>query len=67
MQNNVKFLRRSQEYDLTQEQLAEALKVSRSTVSHIERGGDISGSLLLKVAQFFEKDPREIFFVDDVG
>lgn len=67
MQNNVKFLRRSQDYDLTQEQLALALEVSRGTVSHLERGGEISGALVLKVANFFKKDPREIFFIDNVG
>lgn len=67
MENNVKFLRRSKDYDLTQEQLARALNVSRSTVSHLERGGEVSGVLILKVAKFFDKDPREIFFTNDVG
>jgi putative transcriptional regulator len=67
VENNVKFLRRGKDYDLTQEQLARALNVSRSTVSHLERGGEVSGVLVLKVAKFFDKDPREIFFTNDVG
>ncbi|GAB6926044.1 hypothetical protein JCM10914A_56280 [Paenibacillus sp. JCM 10914] len=67
MQNNIKFLRRSKEYDLTQEQLAKELRVSRSTVSHLERGGEVSGVVVLRVANFFNKDPREIFFTNDVG
>lgn len=66
LRNNVKFLRRSAGYDLTQEGLAQALGVSRGTVAHIERGGEISGTLMLKVANFFNKDPREIFFTHDV-
>lgn len=66
MRNNVKYLRRSQEFDLTQVELAKALGVSRGLISHLERGGDISGSLMLRVAAFFKKDPREIFFSQDV-
>ena len=66
MKNNVKYLRRSKEFDISQEELAAALGVSRSTISHLERGGEISGSLLLKVSEFFGKDPREIFFTRDV-
>jgi putative transcriptional regulator len=66
MTNTVKFLRRSQEFDMSQEELAKALGVSRRTIYHLERGGEVSGSLLLKVAAFFKKDPREIFFTRDV-
>ncbi|MEF3313297.1 helix-turn-helix domain-containing protein [Paenibacillus sp. GYB004] len=61
MINNVKHLRRSREYDLTQEELAKALGVSRRTIAHMESGGSISGMLMLKVAHFFNKDPREIW------
>ncbi|QCT03325.1 hypothetical protein E6C60_2613 [Paenibacillus algicola] len=67
MRNNVKFLRRSKEFDMTQDQLAEALDVSRSTIFHLENGRDVSGALMLRVAKFFNKDPREIFFDDNVG
>lgn len=58
MKNNVKYLRRSQDFDMTQAELAAALKVLRSTIYHLERGGEISGSLMLKLSKFFNKDPR---------
>jgi len=61
LKNNVKYLRRSAEFDMTQEELAKALGVSRSTIAHVERGGNISGELMLKIADFFGKDPREIW------
>ncbi|MGG1518743.1 helix-turn-helix domain-containing protein [Paenibacillus oryzisoli] len=67
MQNKVKYLRRSQEYDVTQEQLAKSVGVSKSTISALERGGGISAELMLRIACYFNKDPREIFFADDVN
>lgn len=68
MKNNVKFLRRSAEYDMTQEQLAKALGVNRITIAKIEKGTVVpSGELMLKIANFFNKDPREIFFIDNVA
>lgn len=67
IKNNVKYLRRSKEHDLTQEELANALGVSRHTIISIENGGNTSGILILKIANFFNKDPREIFFIDDVA
>ncbi|MEV2374116.1 helix-turn-helix domain-containing protein [Paenibacillus larvae] len=63
MKNNIKYLRRSQDFDMTQAELAAALKVLRSTIYHLERGGEISGSLMLKLSKFFNKDPREIFLL----
>lgn len=66
MRNNVKYLRRSQEFDLTQDELASALNVSRDTIARLEAGREPSGKLLLRVSAFFGKDPREIFFIDDV-
>lgn len=66
MENNVKYLRRSREFDLTQDELAAALNVSRGTISRIEKGGEISGAVMLRVANFFGKDAREIFFENNV-
>jgi putative transcriptional regulator len=65
MKNKVRFLRRSEDFDLTQGELAKALEVSRQTIVAVENGREPSGSLMLKIANFFNKDPREIFFTDD--
>lgn len=67
MKNDVKYLRRSKEFDLTQEELAKELGVSRQTIISIENGRIPSGELMLKIANFFGKDPREIFFTNDVA
>jgi putative transcriptional regulator len=64
--NKVKFLRRSEGFDLTQEQLAKELGVSRQTIVELEKGRPPSAELLLKVATFFNKDPRDIFFTSNV-
>lgn len=66
MRNEIKHLRLSREFDLTQEELAKALGVSRHTIISIENGGNTTGKMVLKIAKFFNKDPREIFFIDDV-
>lgn len=66
MKNNVKFLRRSAEFDMTQQGLADALGVSRTTIAAIEAGGNTSDEMVMKIAEFFGKDPRHIFFLDCV-
>ena len=66
IKNRIKYLRRSEGYDLTQEQLAERLGVSRQTIVELEKGRPPSAELLLKIATFFNTDPRDIFFTDDV-
>lgn len=67
MENNIKYLRRSKEYDLTQVQLAKELGVSRATIIAVENGANTSAELVMKIANFFNKDPREIFFDNDVA
>lgn len=67
MDNIVKYLRLSKEYDLTQEELASALGVSRHTIISIEKGGNTTAEMVLKLGHFFNKDPREIFFTQTVA
>lgn len=64
MKNKVKYLRRSEGFDLTQEQLAIELGVSRQTIVELEKGRPPSAELMLKISTFFNKDPREIFFIN---
>jgi putative transcriptional regulator len=50
--------------DLTQEELARAVGVSRQTIISIERGRYIpSLPLALKFAKFFDKTVDEIFYI----
>lgn len=67
MYNIVKYLRLSEEFDLTQEELATALGVSRHTIISIEKGGNTSAEMVIKLGHFFNKDPREIFFIQNVA
>lgn len=67
MRNIVRYLRRSQEYDMTQKELADKVGVSKVTISVIENGGNTSGEIMLKISKVFDKDPREIFFIDVVS
>lgn len=67
MKNTVRFLRRSQEHDMTQDELAERVGVSRATISSIENGGSTSVEISVRIARVFGKDVREIFFEDDVA
>ncbi|MBI5613381.1 helix-turn-helix transcriptional regulator [Candidatus Gottesmanbacteria bacterium] len=50
------------EKDVTQEELSEALGVSRQTVIAIEKGNYIPSLLLgLKIAKFFKKSVEKVF------
>lgn len=66
MRNIVKYLRRSQEFDITQEELAKVVRVSKATISAIENGANTSAEIMLRISRVFNKDPRDIFFEDDV-
>lgn len=67
MPNIVKFLRRSKEFDMTQDELAELVGCSRATISLIENGASTSIEMALRIAAVFDKDPREIFFTQSVA
>lgn len=58
--NNVFLLRKKK--NVTQEQLAEYLGVSRQTIIAIEKGNYIPSLLLgLKIARYFKKNVEDIF------
>ena len=54
------------EVRMTQQQLAEAIGVSRQTINAIESGKFVPSTVLaLKMAQIFEKPVEEIFMLED--
>lgn len=64
MRNRIKVERA--ERNITQQQLAEAIGVSRQTIVAIEKGRFMpSTPLALKIARFFEKPVETIFILDD--
>lgn len=64
MKNNIKVYRAMQ--DLTQENLAEKVGVTRQTINAIEKGKyDPSLELAFKLARFFGVRIEEIFLYED--
>jgi len=63
VQNRLKVERA--ELDLTQQQLAEKIKVSRQTINSIEKGRYVPSTILaLKLSDIFNKPVNEIFNLD---
>ena len=64
MKNRIRVARA--ELRMTQQQLADAIGVSRQTINAIESGKFVPSTVLaLKMAQIFEKPVEEIFMLDD--
>jgi putative transcriptional regulator len=64
IENKVKKFRKKE--DITQEQLAKEVEVSRQTINAIETGKyDPSLELALKIAEFFDTDVEEVFSLKD--
>ena len=64
MKNNIRVARA--ERRMTQQELAEAVDVSRQTINAIESGKFVPSTVLaLKIARTFEKSVEEIFSLED--
>ena len=64
MKNNIRVARA--EVRMTQQQLADAVNVSRQTINAIESGKFVPSTVLaLKIARTFEKQVEEIFSLED--
>lgn len=64
MKNNIKVERAR--LDMTQQDLADALQVSRQTINAIEKGKfNPSTILALKISNLFQKSVNEIFSLED--
>ena len=64
MKNNLKDLRKSK--NISQNDLADALSVSRQTVNSIENGKfDPSLTLAIKLTKYFEVSMKKIFIYED--
>jgi putative transcriptional regulator len=64
MKNNIKVQRAV--YNLTQQELAEKIGVSRQTINALEAGKYVPSTVLaLKLAKLFEKTVNEIFQLEE--
>lgn len=64
MKNNLKVERAIK--DITQEDLAKIISVSRQTINAMEKNKYIPSTVLaLKIAKYFEKSVEDIFFLED--
>lgn len=64
MKNRLKIARA--ELDITQEELAKRIGVSRQTINAVESGKYVPSTVLaLKMAQVFDKKVEEIFILED--
>jgi len=63
LKNSIKVQRAKK--DLTQEQLAELVGVTRTTINFVERGRWVPSTVLaLKIAKVFEMPFEEVFYLD---
>ena len=57
---------RFERQEMSQQQLADAVGVTRQTISSIEKSKFVPSALLaLKIARYFDKTVEEIFYIQD--
>ena len=63
LKNTIKVQRAKK--DITQEELAELVGVTRTTINYVERGKWVPSTILaLKIAHVFEAPFEDVFFLD---
>ena len=63
LRNNMKVLRAKNE--LTQEQLAERVRVTRTTINFVERGKWVPSAVLaMRIARVFQVPFEEVFYLE---
>jgi putative transcriptional regulator len=66
LRNNMKVHRAKK--DITQEQLAELVGVTRTTINFVERGRWVPSTVLsLKIAHVFKAPFEDVFYLDKEG
>jgi|694.fasta_scaffold120297_8 putative transcriptional regulator len=65
LKNNLKYLRRSKGFDLTQKQLADALGLTAVTIYKVENGLGVNIMTALKMAKFFGCSVEDIFEMEE--
>ena len=64
MKNNLKVLRAIK--NISQEELAKQISVSRQTINAMEKGKYVPSTVLaLKLAKYFDKQEKKIFALED--
>jgi putative transcriptional regulator len=62
LRNRIKVFRA--EHDITQQDLADAVRMSRQTIHAIEKGKFVPSVITaIKIADFFDTDLKNIFFI----
>jgi len=63
LRNNIKVFRAKN--DLTQEQLADLVQVTRTTINFVERGKWVPSAVLaMKIARVFKAPFEEVFYLE---
>ena len=65
VKNVLKYLRRSEGFDLTQKELGDALDLSTVTIYKIENGLGVNIATALKMAKFFNCKVEDIFSLEE--